>query len=88
MDGSYLSTISKLNHFGSYFNTEIYYLDRMTEKRIVSIFNYYNFASMTVQVDLIGKLEKLIKSPYFRKMRSDLRLRLDRTKRVMNPVVV
>jgi hypothetical protein len=36
IDGSYLSTISKLNHFRSYFNTEIYYLDRMTDKRIAA----------------------------------------------------
>ena len=46
----------------------------MTEKRIVSFFNYNNFAYIAV----------LVRTPYLRKIISDLRLHLDHTKRVMN----
>jgi len=83
MDASFLSAIRKLNYFRRYFNTEIYHLQILKEERIVSFFNYANFASMAVQVDLIESFENMSKSRFFKGMRNDLQVRLKLIKDTM-----
>jgi hypothetical protein len=77
-DAAFLLAIEKLNYFRDYFAMDTYFLDKITENKIASFYNYnYNtFASVAVQVELIENFENMIKSKYFGKMKNDLQVRL------------
>jgi hypothetical protein len=83
MDEAFLSAISKLNYFRDYFAMDTYFLDKITENKIASFYNYHTFASLAAQVELIENLEKMINSKYFDKIKEDLQVRLRDKKETM-----
>jgi len=79
-DVAFLQAIEKLNHFRHYFDTDTYPLDKITESKLTSFFNYYNFASFAAQAGLMKSLQNMINSKDFSRNSSDLHERW-RTKR-------
>jgi hypothetical protein len=83
-DTAFLLAIEKLNYFRAYFDMDTYFLDKITENKIASFYNYNDFASVAAQVELIENFENMIKSKYFDKMKNDLQVRLSDREEPMN----
>jgi hypothetical protein len=83
-DAAFLLATEKLNYFRAYFDMDTYFLDKITEDKIASFYNYQDFASVAAQVGLIMNFENMIKSKYFDKMKNDLQVRLRDKKEAMN----